>query len=47
VKHHARRRVRGAGRLEYAVEDAAVKTKFQCRLTSVVSTLSEAAETKV
>ncbi len=34
-------------RLKHAVHDAAMKTKFQCRLTSALSTLSEAAGTKV
>ena len=32
---------------EHPVDHAAVKTKFQCRLTSALSTLSEAAGTKM
>ena len=47
MKGDARRLVQGDGRLEEAVDDAAVKTTFQCRLTSALSTLSEAAETKM
>ena len=47
VKHHPRGPIRGAGSREYPIADAAMKTKFQCRLTSVLSTLSEAAAAKV
>ena len=47
MKADARRIVWGNGRLEDPVDDAAMKTEFQCRLTSALSTLSEAAETKI
>ena len=47
MKADARRVIRGDRRLEDAVDDATVKTKFQCRLTSALSTLSEAAGTKM
>ena len=47
MKADARRLVRSDRWLEDAVDDATVKTKFQCRLTSALSTLSEAAGTKM
>ena len=51
ARHIVRGYVRGCVRRDvrrvYAVDDATVKTKFQCRLRSGLSTLSEAAGTKV
>ena len=47
MKADARRLVRRDDWREDPVDDAAMKTMFQCRLTSALSTLSEAAETKM
>ena len=47
MKADARCIIRGDVWREYPLDDATVKTKFQCRLTSAQRTLSEAAGTKV
>ena len=47
MKHDTLLVVRIGDGLEYPIDDAAMKTKFQWRLTSALSTLSEAAGTKM